>query len=184
MVVDASVALKWVVQEDDSEAATALASRDLAAPSILIAECANVLWTKTRRSELSDGEATERMVALQSAPVALTPIENMVTDALALALRLEHPVYDCLYLALARRLNATLVTADRRFVNAVRRQGAIRLPCLESAFTPASPPASDKAPCIRHPGPAIPHGYPPPRFHLCSSPRCGRHFLWWTNDER
>ena len=50
VVVDASVALKWVIQEDGSEAAEALLRQEpLLAPDLLIVECANVLWVKTRR---------------------------------------------------------------------------------------------------------------------------------------
>src|SRR6266404_5666664 len=49
-VIDASVALKWVIEEDGSEAATALLVGDvLAAPDFVVIECANVLWAKTRR---------------------------------------------------------------------------------------------------------------------------------------
>ena len=36
-----------------------------------------------------------------------------------LAIEIGHPAYDCIYLALARRLGAPLVTADMRFVNRV-----------------------------------------------------------------
>jgi predicted nucleic acid-binding protein len=47
---------------------------------------------------------------------------------------LDHPVYDCLYLALAHRIGATLVTADARFVNALAEtehgQAVVRLDSL------------------------------------------------------
>ena len=50
VIVDASVALKWVIEEDGSEAAGALLLEEpLAAPDLLIVECANVLWAKARR---------------------------------------------------------------------------------------------------------------------------------------
>jgi predicted nucleic acid-binding protein len=49
-VVDASVALKWVIDEDGSEAAGALLLEEpLAAPDLLMVECANVLWTRGAR---------------------------------------------------------------------------------------------------------------------------------------
>ncbi len=48
LVIDASVALKWVIDEDDSEAAQELVSdHALAAPELLLIECANVLWTRS-----------------------------------------------------------------------------------------------------------------------------------------
>ena len=54
LVVDASVAIKWVVEEEGSEAAAGLLDGStLAAPDFLIPECANILWKKVRRGELA-----------------------------------------------------------------------------------------------------------------------------------
>ena len=44
----------------------------------------------------------------------IEPDRHLLAEALALACHLDHPVYDCLYLALARREAAVLVTADQR----------------------------------------------------------------------
>jgi predicted nucleic acid-binding protein len=59
---------------------------------------------------------------LQAAPVEQVPIEALLRDAVSLALELRHPVYDCLYLALAAQRGTFMVTADQRLVEAVRRQ--------------------------------------------------------------
>ena len=57
-VIDASVALKWVIEEDDSETAIALLTQDaLAAPDLLVIECGNVLWAKARRGLLRREQA-------------------------------------------------------------------------------------------------------------------------------
>jgi predicted nucleic acid-binding protein len=122
-VVDASVALKWVIDEEGSEAAGELAGEPLSAPGLLLAECANVLWVKAQRKEISPQEVFERLDLLRSAPVLLVPVQDLVEDATRLAIELEHPVYDCLYLALAMRQDARLVTADRRLARAVRAHG-------------------------------------------------------------
>jgi predicted nucleic acid-binding protein len=54
VVVDASIALKWVIEEDGSEEAGALLLEEtLAAPDLLMIECANVLWAKARRGALT-----------------------------------------------------------------------------------------------------------------------------------
>jgi predicted nucleic acid-binding protein len=121
LVVDASVALKWVVEEDGSEAAAALGAYALTAPTLLLEECANALWVKQRRAELTPAEAMERMRALREAPVDLVPSTGLLDQALALAIELAQTVYDCLYLSLAIRLDARLVTADRRLAAASRR---------------------------------------------------------------
>lgn len=115
LVVDASVALKWVLAEPGQDAADALLNEDLIAPSLWLLEAANALWRRSLRGELSAGEAEERLSELFNAPVTSIPIEDDLAMAAALAQRLGHPVYDCLYLALAVREQTHVVTADRRF---------------------------------------------------------------------
>ncbi len=121
VVVDASVAVKWVVEEADSDAAVDLAQYELWAPELMRVECANALWAKARRGELNDAEVVERTDALATVPMTLVSQEELLGDAVRLALELEHPVYDCLYLALAAQRETYVVTADRRFFDVVRR---------------------------------------------------------------
>lgn len=119
IVVDASVVLKWVLAEDGSDDADALLEADdLVAPSLWQLEVANALWRRVVRRELSGREADERLTELLTAPVATIPLEEVLPAAFRLAGELNHPVYDCLYLALALREDAYVVTADRRFVAA------------------------------------------------------------------
>jgi predicted nucleic acid-binding protein len=115
LVIDASVALKWVLAEPGQAAADALLDEDLIAPSLWLLEAANALWRRAQRGELSADEAEERLSELFNAPVTAVPIEDDLSAAAALAQRLGHPVYDCLYLALALREQTQVVTADRRF---------------------------------------------------------------------
>lgn len=115
IVVDASVIVKWVVPEPQSGAAEELKSQALVAPAIWIAEVANVLWRRVASHELDRFEAAIRLARAQKAPLATVPIESEIQEALALAAELQHPVYDCLYLALALRENTHVATADRRF---------------------------------------------------------------------
>ena len=46
VVIDASVALKWVFDEPDSEAAEALRNEELIAPALWLAEAGNALWRR------------------------------------------------------------------------------------------------------------------------------------------
>lgn len=134
-VIDASVALKWVIDEPGSESALALAGARLWAPALLRVECASALWRKVRTHELDGQQARGRLAALERAPVTLAADENLTSEALRLSLDLEHPVYDCLYLALAIELEVPVITADRRFIRAVHRHAALadRLLPLDSA---------------------------------------------------
>ena len=76
-----------------------------------------------RRGEIGQNEALSALAALRRAPVVLTPVPVLVTDALRLALLLGHPIYDCLYLALSLQTRSPMVTADRRFAAALARHG-------------------------------------------------------------
>ncbi|MFI4966506.1 MAG: type II toxin-antitoxin system VapC family toxin [Caulobacterales bacterium] len=131
VVVDASVALKWVLDEPGKEAADALLDEELIAPALWLLEAANALWRRVRRGEISDDEARERLMELYNAPVTTRAIEDDLLAAADLANALGHPVYDCLYLAVAIRENTYVVTADGRFHAAVDRfpalKGAVRL---------------------------------------------------------
>jgi predicted nucleic acid-binding protein len=123
VVVDASVAIKWVVNEPLTGAALGLFGRGyrMTAPDFLLVECGNVLWKKVRRGELSQPYGDRAMRLLRSLAVDLVPTITLSDDAFALAHEIDHPVYDCLYLALALSRRIKLVSADRRFVDAVRR---------------------------------------------------------------
>ena len=120
-VVDASVAVKWLVAEEDADIADRLAAsgQELHAPRLLASEAANVLWRKARVGEIERAEAGAAMALLTDMPVLWNDDETVGADAVRLALALEHPVYDCMYLALAHRIGAAMVTANRRFVTAV-----------------------------------------------------------------
>lgn len=119
IVIDASVALKWVFDEPGSQAASDLRDDDLIAPVLWLAEVANGIWRRVRIGDITADEASSHLSELVSAPVASMPMELLVEDALALANETGHPVYDFFYLALALRRQTHVVTADRRFVAAV-----------------------------------------------------------------
>lgn len=117
VVVDASVAVKWLIPEHRSDRAASLRTEELFAPRLIRAEVANTLAALERRGELSATQAAEAFALFQDAPVRIMETdEDLERAALAMAIRLRHPVYDCNYLSLAERIDATLVTADRRFV--------------------------------------------------------------------
>jgi predicted nucleic acid-binding protein len=116
VVIDASVALKWVVAEPESPAADAVrATHDLIAPDLLLLECANALWRLTRRGAISADQAAKGLEAIQAVPMTLAPSPPLARRAQAHALELDHPIYDCLYLAVALAYGVPLVTADGRF---------------------------------------------------------------------
>lgn len=116
LVIDASVAVKWVIEEAGTTQALALRRRALAAPDLLIAECANILWKKVRRNELSEREAALAAGLLARADIELVAMRPYLEAAVRIASALDHPAYDCIYIALAEAEGLRFVTADTSLV--------------------------------------------------------------------
>ena len=121
LTVDASVVVKWFVSESFfDEARLLLAHRlDLHAPDILLAEFANVIWKKARRSEIPKLQPYIDELSHLSDIIVLHPVHNLITRAVQITEMIDHPVYDCLYLACAEATKSILVTADHKFTNKV-----------------------------------------------------------------
>ena len=126
VIVDASVAFKWLVKEEYSDNATALTRHwtdegiQPAAPPLMPFEVANALHRRVVRDELSVEVAADLIQDLMSLRIALhePPLHRR---ALELASQLgPGAVYDAHYLALAESLGCELWTADRRFYRAAR----------------------------------------------------------------
>src|SRR5260370_35297591 len=123
VLIDASVAVKWVVEEQGSDEAILLLDRQLFAPDLLCPECANILWKKVARGELRPDEAEVAARTLAAAEIELVAMRPYLAPAMTLAIELGHPAYDCIYLAVALRLAITCVTADQRLIQRIRQVG-------------------------------------------------------------
>ncbi len=121
IVVDASLALKWVLHEEHSDRATALGpGRELLTSALFWAEAGNAIATRVRRGEIDRVRGNDALRDLQGAPLRTRPLDaSAVLAALTIAHDLAHPIHDCCYLALALEEDAVVVTADRRFQSAV-----------------------------------------------------------------
>jgi predicted nucleic acid-binding protein len=120
IVVDASVVAAALFREEHADAATRLLSTGgLLAPDLIFTELASVIWKRHRRREIKEAEAEELLSDVLSLPFKITPSRALLEPALQLAMKTDRTVYDALYLALAVQNKTTLITADRRFVNAL-----------------------------------------------------------------
>jgi predicted nucleic acid-binding protein len=128
IVVDASVAAKWYLDEPGKEEAAALLDdiEPLAAPEIVGVEVASAIARRARLGQISADDALRLLAEWQaSLDDELIRLESWRTDleqGCRLACELRHALADCLYLAVAIRLDAFLVTADRTFA---RRAGQV-----------------------------------------------------------
>jgi predicted nucleic acid-binding protein len=119
-VVDASVALKWTIPEEHSDAARRLlgSEHELVAPPLIALEIANVLLKRARRRELTMSRAATVLDRLEGW-LRIVEVEEGWSAVFRLAARHHITAYDASYLALTLRLGARLVTADNRLVNAL-----------------------------------------------------------------
>lgn len=108
--------MKWAVREDGWETAASLIGSDLLAPDLVRAELANALLKKVRRREIAAAQALATQVLVE-ASLVFVPSLPFSVRALEIALELDHPVYDCFFLALAELGDTVIVTADRKLSN-------------------------------------------------------------------
>lgn len=131
LVVDASVAALWVLEQEGTAHASALRTEGgLIAPSLIAAEIGSAIWKAVRRGAVSRADA---LVAIEAALLpfeTLIPIEQLRVRALALAIELDHPIYDCFYLALAELEHAPIISADKRLMAAAKRVKGIEVRAL------------------------------------------------------
>ena len=127
--LDASLALKLVVVEEDSARARSLwrawATKgvEVVAPGLFVFECASALSRMVVRGDLEDVLARTALGLLLAIPVSLRAPEGLVERAWDLARELDRPTaYDSFYLGVAELLDIECWTADRRLFNAVHEK--------------------------------------------------------------
>ena len=141
LVIDASVAVKWVISEDGGDDAIQLRSAfTFVAPELLLPECANILWKKVQRKELEPNEAALAIALIERSGISFQSMQGLGETATRLAIELGHPAYDCVYLALALRQKLHFVTADKRLLATVAQRGSSELAGLCLAVEDAGRP--------------------------------------------
>lgn len=126
-IVDASVVVKWLVEEAGSDRAAQVMRLPLVAPESLVPECLGALRKRVQRGLMIEQDAVDAAHVLARAGIAFEPVQPLAPDILGLSLRLSLSTYDCAYLALARKLDGVLITADERLVARCRQPDAADL---------------------------------------------------------
>jgi predicted nucleic acid-binding protein len=125
LVVDASVGLKWILDEPDSHLAQALAvgGEELLMPDFWLNEACNVCWLQVRKGKWTADEAREGLGLLR-AQVEPSPTGDLDLHdvALDIGLAVNHSTYDTLYVAFAVAMGARgVVLADGPFFRDLAR---------------------------------------------------------------
>lgn len=132
LVVDASVAVQWVLPEALSDRATALrlTGEPIIAPDLVYAEIGNAVWKRAVWGELSAATAVEALETAAGLYNALVPMAGLAARATEIAIALKHPIYDCFYLALAEREHAPMISADKRLLAKAKKAKGIEIRAL------------------------------------------------------
>lgn len=122
LVVDASVAVKWFVEEEGRADALAVlrCNADVVVPDLFFAEFANVLWKKSRKGEVGIQQAAQAISCVGQFVNHAMKSADLIERFFQWAQKLDHSVYDCLYLTCAETEGSKFVTADEHFVRKLR----------------------------------------------------------------
>ena len=121
IVVDASVAVKWFLPEEQSESARSLlrSGHQLFAPELIYAEVGSVLRKRARGGEIQDAVALDVLAMLRALRMDIHSMRPLLEAAWRVSTACQISFYDSVYLALAVAQDAKVVTADRRFYNSI-----------------------------------------------------------------
>jgi predicted nucleic acid-binding protein len=119
IVVDANVAIKWVIEQPHFERARRLVEQgdDLLVPGMFVAEITTTIWKYVRSKQINEEQAQSGVTSILSLISYVERDAHLAEDALRMGLDLNYAPYDCFYLVLAMRRSAPFVTADKRLIN-------------------------------------------------------------------
>lgn len=125
-VLDASVAVKWLLAEAGYEKAETIVLNarlgidELIAPDFFLAECGHALFRAERKKAIGPGDARQLIATLIHDLPELYPSDVLMSRAAGICQFLRKSFYDCLYMALAEREQVQLITADIKLVKAAQ----------------------------------------------------------------
>jgi len=122
-IIDASVAVKWLYEEPFYMEARRFLQPQIVriAPDLIILECLSAIQRKVKRREITPETGWQGFsLFLKSNPIQQEFSSDLMERAYELSNVLWHSVYDCIYLALAEKEDAILVTADRKMYERVK----------------------------------------------------------------
>jgi predicted nucleic acid-binding protein len=127
---DGCVAIKWMLKEEDTERALKEAVRrqhEIVAPSLAVIEVQNAIWKLLRKGDMLSADAQLACKRVPDLFTKIVPLEQLWYRASEIMIALIHPIYDCVYLALAEQQRLPLVTVDQRLIDAGSKLGSVKV---------------------------------------------------------
>ena len=124
MIIDASVAAHWFADTEFSASASPYRKLDdLIGPGLLLLETANVFYKQSRAGNIQPDLCVHGISDLSMLLAEIIPDQQLLPHAIRLALEWQHPVCDCLYIALALERREPIATADRKLALLAEKTG-------------------------------------------------------------
>jgi predicted nucleic acid-binding protein len=119
IVIDANIAIKWVVDQAHSDRAREIVARGihLVVPNVFVAEVANAIWGYVRNRGITSPQAQAALGTILQQISLIDQDADLAGEALSIGSELNYSPYDFFYVVLAMRRNAPMVTADQRLIN-------------------------------------------------------------------
>ena len=125
IVLDTSAAVEIVLARDSADRLTNIVGEAdwVIAPTLLISEVTNVFWKYQKFADFPYAECEKSIEQAVSLPDEYFNELDLYRESFKLGCTLDHPIYDVLYLVLARRHNAMLLTMDKKLMAAAIKIG-------------------------------------------------------------
>lgn len=135
-VVDASVVTERLVRGPYTPNAQAFFSAmtdldRLIVPEFTWVECTNVIWEHLRFQGMTKPQARQLLTDLMRLPLEGKPTKELIRRSLQIAVDHKHAIYDCVYIAMALKLNVPLITIDQKQEQAARAEGVTIKPITD-----------------------------------------------------
>ena len=130
LVLDASAAAKWFLNEPGADSAAELLEQtsqgrwQLAAPALLQYELTHVFW-KRRALGYNRGQLELAFRELEALGLQYAPLDSLFPRALEVVYRMDIAIYDAFYVALALALKGTLATFDVELMKRVKKNSPL-----------------------------------------------------------
>ena len=133
IIADASAIVAVLLEEAQTERArSSLRAADrVLCPDFALIECYNAFWKLHRRGAISKVLLLNAPQRIRKVPTELFSTDPLFEPAARLALLLDHPIYDCLYVALTEAAGGRLVTCDKRLATAAERYDKIEVELID-----------------------------------------------------
>jgi predicted nucleic acid-binding protein len=128
LVLDSSIAFKWVIKESQSDLADKFRDEfrqglhELISPDVLPIEVGHALTRAERQKRLANSESLLLWADIMTTAPILVPSLPLMLRALAISSDRRVGVYDCLYVVLAEQEQCQVVSSDARLINAFPQQ--------------------------------------------------------------